>query len=191
MDHGIERDINRARASRSVDPAQAVSSAVQVTRGTIEKALGVETRGEITLTGLVVFYPSIDWTRTRIERDATNSLAAQKSTNSPSMYKFFDDSYLLVAGLLKRPSTGRVDVSRPYLSPRLAPASLLHAAYPPAVAIYTCGWDQLLGGFVEEGKMVSVGGSVVEDVIHVFDKKPLFGGKINCVRGCMEMLLTS
>ncbi|KAJ5383748.1 hypothetical protein N7517_001659 [Penicillium concentricum] len=150
----------------------------------LQKKLWASIRGEIALAGLVVFYPSTDWTRTRIERDATNPISAQKSMISPSMYKFFDDSYLLAAGLPKRPGTGRMDMSHPYLSPGLAPASLLYAAYPPAVAIYTCGWDQLLvegntfrerlGGFVEEGKMASVGGFVVEDVVHGFDKKPSF-----------------
>ncbi|KGO69171.1 Alpha/beta hydrolase fold-3 [Penicillium italicum] len=140
--------------------------------------------GELALAGLVVFYPSTDWTRTRKERDATNPVAADKTMISPSMYKFFDNSYLLPAGLPIRPGTGRVDMSHPYLSPGLAPASLLLASYPPAVAIYTCGWDQLLvegntfrerlSGFVEEGKMASIGGFVVEDVVHGFDKKPTF-----------------
>ncbi|KAJ5956009.1 hypothetical protein N7501_010288 [Penicillium viridicatum] len=125
-----------------------------------------------------------DWTRTRKERDATNPIAAEKTMISPSMYKLFDDSYLLPASLPKRQGTGRTDMSHPYLSPGLAPASLLHESYPPAVAIYTCGWDQLLvegntfrerlRGFVEEGKMTSVGGFVVEDVVHGFDKKPSF-----------------
>ncbi|KGO41125.1 Alpha/beta hydrolase fold-3 [Penicillium expansum] len=143
--------------------------------------------GEISLAGLVVFYPSTDWTRTRKERDATNPIAAEKTMISPSMYKFFDDSYLLPTALPKRPDTGRTDMSHPYLSPGLASASLMHASYPPAVAIYTCGWDQLLvegntfrerlSGFVEEGKMTSVGGFVVENVIHGFDKKPSFWRK--------------
>ncbi|OQE46850.1 hypothetical protein PENCOP_c001G03677 [Penicillium coprophilum] len=150
----------------------------------LQKKRWASLRGEIALAGLVVFYPSTDWTRTRIERNATNPIAAQKSMISPSIFKFFDDSYLVAAGLPKRPGTDRVDMSHPYLSPGLVPASLLSAAYPPAVAIYTCGWDQLLvegnrfrkrlGGFVEEGSMASVGGFVVEDVVHGFDKKPSF-----------------
>ncbi|CAG7941677.1 unnamed protein product [Penicillium nalgiovense] len=150
----------------------------------LQKKRWASLRGEIALAGLVVFYPSTDWTRTRIERDATNPIAPQKSMISPSLFKFLDDSYLLPAGLPKRPGTERVDMSHPYLSPGLAPESLLQATYPPSVAIYTCGWDQLLvegntfrerlGGFVEEGKMVGVGGFVVEDVVHGFDKKPSF-----------------
>ncbi|KAJ5435123.1 Alpha/beta hydrolase fold-3 [Penicillium cf. griseofulvum] len=150
----------------------------------LQKKRWVSIQGEIALAGLVVFYPSTDWTRTRIERDATNPIAAEKSMISLSLFKFFDDSYLLPAGLPKRPGKYGVDMSHPYLSPGLAPASLLYEAYPPAVAIYTCGWDQLLvegntfrerlGGFVEEGKMAGVGGYVVEDVVHGFDKKPSF-----------------
>jgi acetyl esterase/lipase len=41
-----------------------------------------------------------------------------------------------------------VDMAHPYLSPGLVPDELVQAVYPPNVAIYTCGWDQLL---VEEG----------------------------------------
>jgi acetyl esterase/lipase len=160
----------------------------------LQKKRWASIRGEIALAGLVVFYPSTDWTRTRIERNATNPIAAEKSMISLSLFKFFDDSYLLPAGLPKRPGADRVDMSHPYLSPGLAPASLLYESYPPAVAIYTCGWDQLLvegntfrerlGRFVEEGKMASVGGYVVEDVVHGFDKKPSFF-KRNEVRGKM------
>lgn len=150
----------------------------------LQKTRWASLRREVALVGLVVFYPSTDWTRTRKERDATNPISPTKSMVSPSVFRFFDASYLLFAGLPKQLSTGRVDMSHPYLSPGLAPASMLHAAYPPAVAIYTCGWDQLLFegntfrerlcGFVEEGKMESVGGFVVEGVVHGFDKKPSF-----------------
>jgi hypothetical protein len=73
-------------------------------------------------------------------------------------------------------------MAHPFHSPGLAPTSLLLASYPPAVAIYTCGWDQLLfdgntfrnrlAGLVPEGQMKHVGGIVDEDEIHAFDKKP-------------------
>jgi acetyl esterase/lipase len=144
-------------------------------------------RGKIALAGLIAFYPSVDWTRTRAERDATNPIASEKSMISPSVFKLFDDSYLQPAGLPKLPGTERVDMSHPCLSPGRAPESLLHAAYPPSVAIYTCGWDQLLlegntfrerlGQFVKEGKMASVGGFEVEGKAHGFDKKPSFWRK--------------
>ncbi|KAJ9491302.1 hypothetical protein VN97_g1944 [Penicillium thymicola] len=160
----------------------------------LQKKRWASIRAEIALAGLVVFYPSTDWTRTRKERDATNPIAAQNTMISPSMYELFDGSYLFPASLPKRQGTGRTDMSHPYLSPGLAPAYLLYVSYPSAVAIYTCGWDQLLvegntfrerlSGFVEEGKMMSVGGFVVGDVAHGFDKKPSFW-RGNQVRGRM------
>jgi acetyl esterase/lipase len=142
------------------------------------------------LAGIIGFYPPTDWTRTREQRNATNPIAAQKSMIKPDIYKFFDDSYLLPESIHRQHGTEDVDMSHPYLSPGLTPTSLLLAAYPPAVAIYTCGWDQLLvegNTFRErlrqlavEGQMAHVGGMVVEDVIHGFDKKPSFimGNKI-------------
>jgi hypothetical protein len=70
------------------------------------------------------------------------------------------------------------------VSPGLADEGLILASYPEHVAIYTCGWDQLLvegnafrerlRGFVGVGGLVSVGGMVIEDVIHGFDKRPSF-----------------
>ncbi|KAJ5583344.1 hypothetical protein N7535_001964 [Penicillium sp. DV-2018c] len=139
---------------------------------------------KIELAGLIAFYPSVDWTRTRAERDATNPIAAKKSMISPSMYRFFDESYLFFAGLPRQRGREGVDMAHPYLSPGLATDALLLAAYPAAVAIYTCGWDQLLvegNAFRERlekvigvGKMGKVGGVVIEDVVHGFDKKPSF-----------------
>lgn len=143
------------------------------------------------LAGIVAFYPPTDWTRTRQERNATNPIAAQKSMIKPEVFKLFDDSYLFEETLPKRSGKeGEVDMSHPYLSPGLAPTPLLLAAYPPSVAIYTCGWDQLLvegNAFRErlrhlavEGQMAHVGGMVIEDVVHGFDKKPSFimGNKV-------------
>ncbi|CAI7588808.1 unnamed protein product [Penicillium bialowiezense] len=141
----------------------------------------------ISLAGQIAFYPSVDWTRTRAERDSTNPISSEKSMISPSVFEFFDSSYLLYSALPKLPGTDRVDMSHPYLSPGIAPESILLAAYAPAVAIYTCAWDQLLvegntfrerlGGLVDDGKMTSVGGFVVEDVVHGFDKTPSFWRK--------------
>ncbi|KAJ5346665.1 hypothetical protein N7541_009147 [Penicillium brevicompactum] len=146
-----------------------------------------ESRKKISLAGQIAFYPSVDWTRTRAERDATNPISSEKSMISPSLFEFFDNSYLPHAALPKFSGTDRVDMSHPYLSPGIAPESTLLPAYAPAVAIYTCAWDQLLvegntfrerlAGFVNDGKMTSVGGFMVEDVVHGFDKMPSFWKK--------------
>lgn len=140
---------------------------------------------DIRLAGLIAFYPSIDWTRTREERNATNPIAVDKSMVSSSIFAFFDDSYLLADNLPKKPGTDEVDMAHPYLSPGLAPTSLLLAAYPPIISIYTCGWDQLLvegntlrdrlRQLAAEGHLAHVGGFMVENVTHGFDKKPSFG----------------
>ncbi|CAG7922016.1 unnamed protein product [Penicillium olsonii] len=143
--------------------------------------------GKKSLAGQIAFYPSVDWTRTRAERDATNPISAEKSMISADVFRFFDDSYLLSAGLPKFAGTESVDMGHMFLSPGRASEKVLLDAYAPAVAIYTCGWDQLLvegeafrdrlAGFVKEGKMASVGGFMVEDVVHGFDKAPSFWRK--------------
>ncbi|CAG7942351.1 unnamed protein product [Penicillium salamii] len=144
-------------------------------------------RSKISLAGQIAFYPSVDWTHTRAERNASNPIAVEKSMISDSVYWFFDHSYLFPGSLPKVPGGNRVNMAHPYLSPGRAAEEALLAAYAPAVAIYTCAWDQLLvegeafrdrlGRLVREGKMGSVGGFVVEGVIHGFDKKPSFWRK--------------
>ncbi|KAJ5646776.1 hypothetical protein N7490_003148 [Penicillium lividum] len=150
----------------------------------LEKRDRLETNNDIKLSGSLAFYPSVDWTRTRLERDATNPIAAERSLIPQSVLTFFDESYLVSENLPKGEDGKSVNMAHPYLSPGLAPTELLLEAFPPAVAIYTCGWDQLLieGSvlrervcqFVDEGRMRRCGGFVIEDVIHGFDKRPTF-----------------
>lgn len=144
--------------------------------------LGTET--DIRLAGLLSFYPSTDWTKTRKERDMTNRISRKKSMIPPGVFQLFDESYLLAETLPKKPGSDELDMSHPYLSPGVASTSLLLAAYPPNVSIYTCGWDQLLvegnafrerlRQLVAEGQMAHVGGLEIENEIHGFDKKPTF-----------------
>ncbi|KAJ5928877.1 hypothetical protein N7466_007833 [Penicillium verhagenii] len=144
----------------------------------------LDTKSEIKLAGSVAFYPTVDWTRSRSERDATNPIAAERSMIPPKIFTFFDESYLLKENLPKLDDGKSVDMGHPYLSPGVAPTNLVLEAFPPSVAIYTCGWDQLLveGNtlrericrFVDEGRMKHVGGFVVEEAIHGFDKRPTF-----------------
>ncbi|KAJ5612518.1 hypothetical protein N7510_005712 [Penicillium lagena] len=187
-DHAEQYNLDQARFALSGSSAGG-NFALAVPfrlREELDKRASQFTNG-LSLAGIVGFYPSTDWTRARAERDATNPIAKQKSMISPSIFRFFDQSYLMPEDLPK--SLGddgiyAVDMAHPFLSPGLAPASLLLASYPPAVAIYTCGWDQLLvegntfrnrlAGLVAEGQMKHVGGMVIEDKIHAFDKKPSF-----------------
>lgn len=105
------------------------------------------------LAGIIAFYPTVDSTKFRQERDATNPISAKKSKIPASTLKFFDESYFLRENLPKKtgpagsspdPDTTWVDMSHPSISPALAPTFLLVTALPSRVAIYTCGWDQLL-----------------------------------------------
>ncbi|KAJ5717760.1 hypothetical protein N7488_003406 [Penicillium malachiteum] len=133
----------------------------------LEKRGRRDTKRDIQVAGALAFYPSVDWTKSRAERDATNPIAAEKSMIPPTVFTFFDKSYLVEQHLPKREcgrssTTGEnedskgdeegeggsvqveVDMGHPYLSPGLTPTNLLLAAFPPCVTIYTCGWDQLL-----------------------------------------------
>jgi acetyl esterase/lipase len=90
----------------------------------------------------------------------------------------------MLENLPRKVGTDEIDMSHPYVSPGLAPEGLILASYPGIVAIYTCGWDQLLvegnafrerlRGFVGPRGLVHVGGFVIEDVVHGFDKRPSF-----------------
>lgn len=142
------------------------------------------TKRDIKLCGIVAFYPSVDWSRTREERNESNPISREKSMISESVFTLFDDSYLLVQSLPRKPGSKIVDMSDKLLSPGLAPNCLLLSALPACVAIYTCGWDQLLvegnafrerlKRFVDEGRMEYVGGMEIEDAVHGFDKRPSF-----------------
>jgi acetyl esterase/lipase len=86
--------------------------------------------------GIVSFYPSLDYTRTREQRRATCIRADQ---NLPAVFtELFDDSYLQPPSL---------DLSHPWLSPGVAPTDML-TALPDDVVLFCCEWDMLL----EEGE---------------------------------------
>lgn len=164
----------------------------------MEKRGRREGKADIKLAGSLAFYPSVDWTKTRAERDATNPICAERSMIPPSVLKFFDESYLVKSNLPKRErpreqgegeeddgaTEWEIDMGHPYLSPGITPTNLFLAATPPAVAIYTCEWDQLLveGNalrervctFVDEGRMRHCGGYEVKEAMHGFDKRPTF-----------------
>ena len=125
------------------------------------------------ITGIVSFYPGVDWTQTRAERTASNAISATNGTIPPWLYEVFDSSYL---GF----EHANLDRRSPYLSPGRAETELLKSGLPQCMALYSCEWDQLLAedeAFRERlkglGKLVS--GRMVHGVPHGFDKKPTFG----------------
>ena len=134
------------------------------------KGYGKASRGRVE--GIVLFYPGLDWTQTRAQRTASNPISAVKGSIPRMLYDIFDNSYL-------GPEGRRPDPSSPYLSPGRADAELLQNGLPNRIALYVCEWDQLL---VEshkfrvrlEGLGKVVGGYLVREVPHGFDKKAAF-----------------
>ncbi|KAK5135230.1 hypothetical protein LTR08_005480 [Meristemomyces frigidus] len=138
---------------------------------------------------IVPWYPSLDYTRTREQRRATN---VRKDHELPAVFtNLFDDSYL------HPPKT--ISLDSPYLSPGVAPTSLLKNALPQDIIMHTCEFDMLL----DEGKdfraritAPDIGKNVVyimvEGVSHGWDKapnplKPTPGVKEHYLRACKEM----
>lgn len=138
---------------------------------------------------LVPWYPSLDYTRTRDQRRATN---VRKDQELPAVFTdLFDESYL------HPPDTIALD--SPYLSPGVAPTGLLRDALPKEIIMHTCEFDMLL----DEGKDFRarlespeidkhVWYRMVEGVPHGWDKapnplKPTPGVREYYLGACREM----
>jgi acetyl esterase/lipase len=117
------------------------------------------------LVSIVSFYPAVDWTKTRAERQASNPNFTP--IINPVFGTLFDDAYL----------HPRPDMSSPLLSPGLAPDELLRDALPKDLVIITCWGDSLLvegEAFRERlrGLGKRVDGYMVQGVVHAWDKWP-------------------
>lgn len=144
---------------------------------------------EIQIRGIVPWYPSLDYTRTREERRATGLRADQEL---PAFFtNLFDDSYL-------HPPKD-VTLDSPYLSPAVAPSDLLRNALPDEIIMHTCEYDMLLDeGQTFYHRLVSddIGKNVtytmVPGVAHGWDKapnplRPTPGVKEYYLQACKEM----
>ncbi|USW55775.1 Putative alpha/beta hydrolase-3 [Septoria linicola] len=144
---------------------------------------------EIQIRGIVPWYPSLDYTRTREERRATGLRADQEL---PAFFtNLFDDSYL-------HPPKD-VTLDSPYLSPAVAPTDLLRNALPDEIIMHTCEYDMLL----DEGQMFynrltsdeigkNVTYTMVPGVPHGWDKapnplRPTPGVREYYLKACKEM----
>ena len=125
---------------------------------------------KISLAGIISFYPSVDRTQTPATRLATNPASAGKSSLPESWRVLFDESYVFP------PS---VDKSSPYLSPALASDNVLQSNLPQKIAIFTCGFDDLLHeAETFRQRLQSLGkevmGSTIKDVGHAWDRMPKY-----------------
>ncbi|KAM3413523.1 AB hydrolase superfamily protein [Cercospora zeina] len=143
----------------------------------------------VQIRGIVPWYPSLDYTRTREERRATGLRADQEL---PAFFtNLFDDSYL-------HPPKD-VTLDSPYLSPAVAPSDLLRNALPDEIIMHTCEYDMLL----DEGKLFynrltsdeiakNVTYTMVPGVPHGWDKapnpwRPTPGVREYYLKACKEM----
>ena len=138
---------------------------------------------------LIPWYPPVDYTRTREQRRATT---VRKDQELPSLFTdLFDESYL------HPPHT--ISLDSPYLSPGVAPTSLLKNALPEEIIMHTCEWDMLLDeGQAFHERLISpdIGKKVwykmVAGVPHGWDKapnpwKPTPGVREYYLGACKEM----
>lgn len=130
---------------------------------------GREVLGEVTagtIKAIVAWYPSVDFTRPRPEREA---IPKRPDLAIPKCFTdLFDESYL-------NPPT--LDYSSPYLSSAVAPAELLREL-PNMIMIYPCEYDGLgveAAAFrkrLEEEVGKTVRWREVEGMPHGWDKSP-------------------
>lgn len=143
----------------------------------------------ISIRCIIPWYPSLDYTRTREQRRAT---CVRKDQELPAIFTdLFDESYL------HPPDT--ISLDSPYLSPGVAPTSLLKNALPQEIIMHTCEWDMLLDeGQAFHDRLTSpeidknVWYKMVEGVPHGWDKapnpwKPTPGVREHYLKACKEM----
>lgn len=160
--------------------------------GQPKKATTIETvreRSSVSIRCIVPWYPSTDYTQTREQRRGTT---VRKDQDLPAMFTdLFDESYL------HPPDT--IEMDSPYLSPGVAPTSLLKNALPREIIMYTCEWDMLL----KEGQALhqrligkDIGKHVIYNMVpgvpHGWDKapnplKPTPGVREHYLKACKEL----
>lgn len=147
-------------------PPSMTRSGAKQPSATVESAKEID---DIKIACIIPWYPPVDYTRTRAQRRATGVRPDQEL---PALFTdLFDESYL------HPPNT--ISMDSPYLSPGVAPASLLKAALPQEIIMHTCEWDMLLDeGAQFKDRLISdeIGKNVfyrmVEGVPHGWDKAP-------------------
>lgn len=132
-------------------------------------AVNVITQGSdaiVKIRGIVSFYPSTDYTQTREQRRLT---CARTDQQLPAVFtELFDDSYLQPPAL---------DLAHPWLSPGVAPDSMLQLL-PDDIVLFCCEWDMLLaeGERLRDRLVKDLGKRVhyycVPGVPHGWDKSP-------------------
>jgi acetyl esterase/lipase len=158
-------------------------SGVQASHGELKRI------SDISLRAIVPWYPSLNYNQTRAQKRATT---VRKDQDLPAFFTdLFDESYL------HPPDT--ISLDSPYLSPGIAPTSLLKNALPQEIIMHTCEWDMLLDeGQVFRDRLMSeeigkkVNYTMIKGVPHGWDKapnplKPTPGVKEHYLAACKEL----
>jgi putative ergosteryl-3beta-O-L-aspartate hydrolase len=164
-------------------PNQPNKSGTQVSEAALRQI------SDISLRAIVPWYPSLDYTRTRAQRRDTS---LRKDQDLPAIFTdLFDESYL-------HPPDS-ISLDSPYLSPGIAPTSLLKNALPQEIIMHTCEWDMLLDeGQTFRDRLLSpeigkkVNYTMIKGVPHGWDKapnplKPTPGVKEHYLAACKEL----
>jgi putative ergosteryl-3beta-O-L-aspartate hydrolase len=129
--------------------------------------------GRVELAGIVSVYPLVDFSIPRKAKEARCPVAGEKG-RTPKSWKLIGDLYGEAAGKEK---------NGPWMSPGLATDQMLKEVLPEKVVLYACEWDELC----EEAEVFrarlkalgkEVGGYVVKEVVHAWDKFPSFKGDV-------------
>ncbi|GAB7348929.1 hypothetical protein MBLNU459_g7615t1 [Dothideomycetes sp. NU459] len=178
--------VNRIARSRSAQilPTMRAHAAAKMAHVKLNAAAK-----NVSLCAICPWYPSTDYTQTRAQRRST---CVRKDQELPSLFTdLFDESYL------HPPDT--IPLDSPYLSPGIAPTSLLREALPQDIIMHTCEWDMLLDeGYKFYQRLVGddigkrVWYKMVEGVPHGWDKapnplKPTPGVKEHYLAACAEL----
>jgi acetyl esterase/lipase len=139
--------------------------------GQLAFTTALKVAGKVELAGIVSVYPLVDFSVPRRVKEERRPVAGEKS-RTPKSWKGIGGLYGEAAGKER---------DGPWMSPGTAPEKLLREGLPEKVVLYACEWDELCEEtevFRERLRRLgkTVGGYVVKEAVHAWDKFPTFKG---------------
>ncbi len=127
----------------------------------------MESATNLKIVNIVAFYPLLDWSLSRDHKRRTSR--KPEKTLPKVLTDLFDYSYL--------PPPDTMLHASPFVSPGLAPDSMLADGLPHDVQIFLCEWDMLLKeGEIFASRLERLGKNVrttlIPGVVHGWDKHP-------------------
>ncbi|CZR60664.1 uncharacterized protein PAC_10560 [Phialocephala subalpina] len=159
--------INEHGEQYGIDPTKLVLTGWS-TGGQLVFSTAYSLASQVSLAGIISFYPLVDFSTPRSVKEERCPIAVQRS-KTPKLFKEISEMYGAASG---------PERSGPFMSPGLASDEMLRRL-PGKVAVYTCEWDTLCFEGEEfrerlRGLGKGVGGYMVSGVVHAWDKFPTF-----------------